>query len=551
MKATMTNAEVNESMRTSIARVIIKNYRRFEKLDINFDSRINILVGSNEAGKTSLLEAINLTLTGRINGRWAPEALNPYWFNLQTTTDYFDSYDASNPQLPPEISIEVFLASNDPDVLRLQGENNSLREEACGLKIQISLDPDFATEFSHYMSRKNAPQLLPTEFFSLRWSGFNSEDRLNRRPKGIRLAQVDSRIQRSQYGVDYFTRQLLVNHISPSDSANLSASIRIESNELTERYLKDINEKLKQQPGETPEALGVQLDQASTNSWHNSIVPQVDSVPFAMAGQAQQATAKIELAMLRSTESTDIVLIEEPENHLSHTRLRKLVDRLCELAKGRQLILTTHSSFVLNRLGLDNLRLLDDGKSSGIGELDSLDSRFFQKLPNFDTLRLVLADKVALVEGPSDQMILDRAIKEKTGMSSEKHGIDIISVDGTKFKRWLELAKLLRKPTVALRDSDGESEEYWRGEYAKSLGDNGQLFVGDPTLGRTLEPQLVTANRENQDKIKEKLGINLSLDLETWMTENKTEAALRLVELPEGEFVYPDYILRAVKAFQR
>ncbi|WP_414709568.1 ATP-binding protein [Ramlibacter sp.] len=39
--------------------------------------------GANESGKSTLIEAIVLALTGRINGRSAADELNPYWFNSQ------------------------------------------------------------------------------------------------------------------------------------------------------------------------------------------------------------------------------------------------------------------------------------------------------------------------------------------------------------------------------------------------------------------------------------------------------------------------------------
>lgn len=559
----MVVAEIDDPGRTTISRVLIKNYRRFKDLDIKFDSGTNILVGSNEAGKTTLLEAINLALTGRVNGRWAPDEVSPYWFNLEETATYFDTYDSENPFPPPEVSIEVFLTSTDSDIIKLKGQNNSLEEDACGFRINLALDQEFRAEFLEYMSESKrtpkadgdsteesptVPRLLPTEFFTLTWNAFNADVKLHRKPKSLRISQVDTRTQQNPYGVDFYTRQLLVEHIEPSDSARISASIRVMSDQITSKYLGGINEALKSKPHEAPDNLGVQLDHTPANRWHNTITPVVHDVPFSMAGQAQQATTKIELAMLKASEATDIVFIEEPENHLSHTRLRKLVSRLEDLANGRQLIVTTHSSFVLNRLGLKNLKLLDGGNPAVMGALKDDDMRFFQKLPNFDTLRLVLADKIALVEGISDLLILSRAIQEITGQPPEMQGIDIISVEGTPFKRWLNLAKLLNKPTVALRDSDQQTEAHWKTQYADALGERGQLFVGDPSRGATLEPQIIDANSHKLAEITRALGLSAETDLSEWMSDSKAEAALNLAQLSEKAFDFPEYIERAVGA---
>ena len=52
-----------------IRKVVIRNYRKFRKLDVDMLPGTNILVGSNDSGKSTLIEAINLALTGRANGR--------------------------------------------------------------------------------------------------------------------------------------------------------------------------------------------------------------------------------------------------------------------------------------------------------------------------------------------------------------------------------------------------------------------------------------------------------------------------------------------------
>ena len=92
--------------------------------------------------------------------------------------------------------------------------------------------------------------------------------------------------------------------------------------------------------------VGLQMDQSSRTSWESGVVPQVDNIPFAMAGQGQQASLKVALAMSRTTGTSTYVLVEEPENHLSYTTLNRLLGRLTELAGDeQQLFITTHSSF--------------------------------------------------------------------------------------------------------------------------------------------------------------------------------------------------------------
>ena len=41
-----------------LERIKITNFRRFRELEVSRTTRINVITGSNNAGKTSLLEAI-------------------------------------------------------------------------------------------------------------------------------------------------------------------------------------------------------------------------------------------------------------------------------------------------------------------------------------------------------------------------------------------------------------------------------------------------------------------------------------------------------------
>src|SRR5699024_9637923 len=99
-----------------ITRIVVKGYRLFEDFELEPNAGTNIVVGDNESGKSSLLEAISLALTGRINGRWAQDELNPYWFNVAAVERYFASIDTGAPLLPPEILIELYLTNDDDDL---------------------------------------------------------------------------------------------------------------------------------------------------------------------------------------------------------------------------------------------------------------------------------------------------------------------------------------------------------------------------------------------------------------------------------------------------
>lgn len=45
-------------------------------------------------------------------------------------------------------------------------------------------------------------------------------------------------------------------------------------------------------------------------------------------------------------------MLKEPENHLLHTRLNQLIKCISEQYLEKQMLVSTHSSFVANKLGL-------------------------------------------------------------------------------------------------------------------------------------------------------------------------------------------------------
>ena len=265
-----------------------------------------------------------------------------------------------------------------------------------------------------------------------------------------------------------------------------------------------------------------------------------------MSGQGQQSAIKISLAMNRHAGHAKFVMIEEPENHLTHTSLVTLLARIESLAgEQQQLFVTTHSSFVLNRLGLDALVLMGNNATAKLTELHPDTVSYFKKLPGYDTLRIVLANKIVLVEGPSDEIVFERIFADLYGKRPMECGIDVFSMRGLALARGLSLCAALNKPVAALRDNDGTDPTELRTAVSMWLkAGERELFIGEFAHGETLEPQLLHHNDEAL--LREILGVTAAVDLKKWMTREKTEAALRIGEAVK-KIVPPAYMLAAAQ----
>ncbi len=144
-----------------IRRVQITGYRTYQRLDFEPHPEVNVLVGDNEAGKSTLLEAITLALTGRLNGRPALEELNPYSFNQRDVREFFEKRRAGEPIAPPEIHIEVELEDRDA-FAKLIGANNSYApaQDAPGVTFRVTPDSEYGDEFEEYVAASSTRAFL-------------------------------------------------------------------------------------------------------------------------------------------------------------------------------------------------------------------------------------------------------------------------------------------------------------------------------------------------------------------------------------------------------
>jgi hypothetical protein len=172
-----------------------------------------------------------------------------------------------------------------------------------------------------------------------------------------------------------------------------------------------------------------------------------------------------------------------------------------------------------------------DQTSLRITDLSADSEDYFKKLPGYDTLRLVLARKVVLVEGPSDELIFQRAYRDRHHKLPLHDGIDVLSTRGLSFRRFLDLAVPLKRRAVVVRDNDGEAVANVLAGYDQYTAyDFISVRVGAGTTLKTLEPQLLAAN--SLAALNTVLGRTdaTDADLLKWMEANKTTAALAIFE---------------------
>lgn len=546
-----------------IKEVVIENFKCFKgQFKLKLNEGFNILVGDNETGKSTILEAINLVLSGWLNGRYLKNELTQYLFNNEVVEEYLAKInDKANQKdaILPLILIEVFIAGEELPLL--QGDGNSEGKKECCISLKIDFSDKYQSAYSELV-KKGGIKTIPVEYYEIDWKTCARGNITSSVNIPIKSDLIDSSNYRYQNGSDICISHIVRNHLSDEEMVAISQAHRMMKDKfMDDDAIKIINTKIETATNISSKKIKLSVELSSKNAWENSLMTYLDDVPFHYIGKGEQCIIKTKLALSKeSAQKASILLLEEPENHLSHAKLNQLIGNIKETHNSKQIIISTHSSFVANKLGLGSLILLNDDEQTKKRETVRLDDleldtkKFFEKLSGYDTLRLLLCKKAILVEGDSDELIVQKAyMKQNKGLLPIQNQIDVISV-GTSFLRFLEIAEKIKKPTTIVTDNDSKVDKV-KEKYKNYIGDNKKdninICFDDNEKLNSLEPQIVNVNKENLDILRSVLEIDSKKypddqSIIKFMETYKTESALKIFET-DLDIKFPQYILEAIK----
>jgi predicted ATP-dependent endonuclease of OLD family len=255
------------------------------------------------------------------------------------------------------------------------------------------------------------------------------------------------------------------------------------------------------------------------------------------SGEGKISICKTDSALDKRVDGVSILALEEPENHLSHYNLRHLISMVKERAETRQMFIVTHNSYITSRLGLRNAFFVNKGKVLSLVGLSDDTGAFFMKAPNDNLLQFVLSQKVLLVEGAAEFILMDQFFTEVTGHNASTHGIWIMALNNLSFRRYLEVGKLLNIQVAAVRDNDGAPKKWY-----EDLQSERRKVFSDPSKERkTFEVCLYQDNKDVLDSIFPNQESVLD-----YMLAHKAEAAYQILK-SEKQLAVPKYIKEAIE----
>lgn len=539
----------------------VLNFKKFKDKVFDFNEDVNILVGDNNAGKSTILEALEIVLNFQYRGRSFSIEFSPDLFNSETVTAFLNS--PKTPADLPVLSIEAYM-KHVPDY---RGTNNNLLKDAEGVRVIAYFDPDFTDAYKAYLATGAQITTIPVEFYKVEWMDF-AWNTIKPMTKQFRALYIDPTRIHPTFGKNQYISNVLNTALKKDEEYRLSLNYReaLQSFNDTDE-VKIVNQDLDSENNITDKKLTIAANTMPIGALQNGLQLKVDTVPFHIIGKGEQSKVQIKLALYNKSKDIDLVMMEEPENHLSHIELSKLIQDIEEQRGNKQLFITTHSSYVLNKLSIDKICILQ----SSYKRLHLLDKgvvKTLKRLPGFDTLRVALSKKVILVEGPSDELVLKKIYqRENNNRLPEYDGIDIIVVRGVGFETFIEIGKEIGTVIHVLRDNDGD--------YVSNVAEQQKIYAAHPNIKLfsatdkadfSLEPALISANSATEVELDIFAKITLSTQtykqlmakpslnekrafIMEWFTstkgdgkgKKKVDSAIRLFETTET-FKYPAFL---------
>ncbi|WP_312444568.1 ATP-dependent nuclease [Lacrimispora sp.] len=444
-----------------ISKLSIEGYKNCKnKSIITFNQGLNILVGENASGKTTIIDAIRVILKDREL---------PYI----SEDDFYRAFGKAEAKNDIRIDIKMEDLSSNEEITFLSWCNANFEAE---LHLEVEKNPNNKGYYKKAVwGGKSRASAFEEETFDYIDTIYlpalrNAEEKLTNGKKS-RLALL---LQHQYNGEE--SKEQLVNAFSTFNSSIIENK---EHNfDEIEKAKTDINSAMLKSMGSV---FGQSINlQFSENSFL-SILQNIKMVFFPYIGEMDitkfrdvainslgynnllyMATVFAELEVITKDKNLlTVLLIEEPEAHL-HPQLQvKLIKYLQKISVEKdnlQIILTTHSPVLASSVPIDNLIYISRGEDNIYScrissfTIEDGSKQYLNRWLDVTKSTILFSKGIILVEGICETMLLpvfaplvlkeynrNEKSKKKLPESLEEAGVTVININGINFKYFFPL----------------------------------------------------------------------------------------------------------------
>ncbi len=545
-----------------ISKIHIENFRNFREIDIPLKA-FSIIIGENDSGKSNFLDAVRLVLYNNSLDYYS-KTLGITDFNKEVVIEFRDYLKGNRLEIGqniensqymnnvydkiPVVGIKVsFIDAQTEYQKQLLKDWMNIDEEGICYEIEYSYAPQKKKDFIEeclFLIENTSGFFLPVEKYDYKICSINNNKTINRdKAKNFKVSIINA--ERDTFSEN--NKQNSYRLISTLIEKNISKDDRVKIEEAYNKFFNDIKNANsfksifdKMQDGDDFNNLAKYIDEMKLipnfpnlkNIFTNINIGFGDEFLY----QKGLGTRNLMYLFLlfsyfyNDSKTFNLLCVEEPEAHLCVNNFNIALDfikKSIEIQTGFiQLFVTSHNPKVINKLQLNNVVVLKNGKAISFEGVDSELVSYLSKRPNFDILKILFAKRVILVEGPTEEMYINTLLDSDKSNINE---IEVISIGQKGYKKFLDIWLLLHKDDSTscigvVRDFDNQPKA--REEHEKYDKNNKNIFVRT-TEKYTFEDDLVAVG-DNEELLKDYFVI--SNDVSKELKSNKADYMRRLCE---------------------
>ncbi|NOS89993.1 MAG: AAA family ATPase [Methylococcaceae bacterium] len=430
------------------------NFKSFQNVTIELNEGVNILTGVNNAGKTTMLEAISL---------WHECFANLIQEAKKTTKNYNKGdYVLGNTQNKyfPNTQINSVRSPHIHDIFYQCDKNNYIQLKATFSKQEQK--SDFENIFSsiwdsHTSESFSVETPLPpdnekelTISFNIKESGLNYvielegntsydyqqfNDFFKRLPNPIGIYYASPLSSLRQHEL-FFTKPQIENAILARESASVFRN-RLHRIYLThpfQGFLQDLSYILFDNQQQIEISTSSNINNDTHIIFNFKIGPRDVEKEIALLGSGALQIMEILLNLYAEggyQKDMNLVLLDEPDSHIHRDIQQRLLTTLVKFSKNTQVILSTHNESLIRNAPLDYLFHLESKpvnhyKNLGSQDIGKQHAHFKGIYPTvtnpvisalghsngLDFVNAIEADRLVFVEGEDDARVFDLLLKK-------------------------------------------------------------------------------------------------------------------------------------------
>lgn len=439
----------------------IWNFRKFgsigdidlEKpnIDLNFNTGLNVLIGENDSGKSSIIDAIKLTL----------KTHSYDWIRIEEKDFYNDcnrfrieiKFEGLSPEEAKNFTEWLGWSGTGDDAkpfLRVILDVKKNNEKIFPADVRAGVDAE------GYMLTSEAREYLKSTYLKpLR----DAESEL--------IAKKNSRLSQILIGDNAFkgkekTHELvdIFNNFSDDLRKYFKGEFEIIPNRGGDPVRPQDGKKIKDKIDGHIKSFYSADQESEFLATRSNIKPILEKLTLTLKDEENPGLGTLnrlfmaaELLHLGKESWTGIRLglIEELEAHLHPQAQMQVIEALQE-QKDIQLILTTHSPNLASKVKLENLIICNEAKTFPMGskytKLAPDDYKFLERFLDTTKANLFFAKGVIFVEGWAEELLIP-ILAKKAGYNLTKLGVSIVNVASTAFLRYSKI--FIRSDTETLK----------------------------------------------------------------------------------------------------